>query len=934
MTHLSGRHRCRWRQWLGAIVLAGGAVLPFGAAASAAALDKLADLGEPIVDAGREWTLMVYMAADNDLEPFALQDLIEMQLGLPETGVEVVVLVDRAEGFADGDGDWTETRLYRIRRDADTSRIGSELVASPGEVNMGDPATLAAFLQGSIARYPARQYGLVLWDHGGGWSEMAHDNQAPGAESGRDALSVVELGAAVREGLTKAKLEKLALIGFDMCLMAQLETAYEIRDLAEVMVASQAVEPGDGWPYQSVLQAFGKGTLGARRLGAGIVEAYRAHYEAAGATVATQSALDLSAIASVVAALDAISRRAGAATAEAWPEISRSMFYSETYSDRTDVRLGAGAVASVDLLDLAKRLRHNVAGLEQERGFADLVSAMDRAVLANYASPRHRLSHGLAVYAPVTQAQFSADYRATALARDAHWPGFLADLYRQHEAHLTPPKIVALNVTDFATGKPTTGGKVGGGFGVEATVEGENVLWVQAMTARRDETNKGLLIFDKGYVADPQYYNKKKEAVADAVDLVMPEFRGRRNVVSAEFTGFRFFVSNGEIAARATLDGSNLKDVAHLGVPTIFERAEVGRHFATVFFDMLTWEASHVVGQIRQPDGRVTYRQFKPVSDDKVTLLFEFHPDGGGDVDYLNGETMTWGRGLELIVGSDEPGKYIVAMQAESIGGRSDFAATHLNIEEMTAQEKGFLDNAKQVKPEHLIGRWRWHKLEGTNWTPVPLLTEIRRSERNQDVLLATTTSEQDASFGGETMGAFLDTRLTPTLRLVSYDGDGRPVEAQNYTMLVSRWENDSPRMILKYLVPAGWLVLLAKEDAAARQTAPAAPPPAPAPPQPQAAPQASLPQPSPPAAPQQTGLSLAGVWQSSDGAMLAMDHQRYELYEDNVLVDAGAYAIQGNQLTIVDADGERESFLFQGDTNQFAIQDEDGEVTYFRRLR
>ena len=57
-----------------------------------------------------------------------------------------------------------------------------------------------------------------------------------------------------------------------------------------------------------------------------------------------------------------------------------------------------------------------------------------------------------------------------------------------------------------------------------------------------------------------------------------------------------------------------------------------------------------------------------------------------------------------------------------------------------------------------------------------------------------------------------LDTRLKPTLRLLSFDDQGRPAEAMNFTVLVSRWEQGSPRMVLKYLVPKGWLVLWAKE--------------------------------------------------------------------------------------------------------------------------
>ena len=45
----------------------------------------------------------------------------------------------------------------------------------------------------------------------------------------------------------------LNLIGFDACLMAMVENAYPLRNLADYMVGSEETEPGDGWPYDLVL---------------------------------------------------------------------------------------------------------------------------------------------------------------------------------------------------------------------------------------------------------------------------------------------------------------------------------------------------------------------------------------------------------------------------------------------------------------------------------------------------------------------------------------------------------------------------------------------------------------------------------------------------------------------------------------------------------
>ncbi len=47
--------------------------------------------------AGAEWLVMVYMAGENNLEPFALDDVNEMERVGSTDQVQVVVLLDRPE---------------------------------------------------------------------------------------------------------------------------------------------------------------------------------------------------------------------------------------------------------------------------------------------------------------------------------------------------------------------------------------------------------------------------------------------------------------------------------------------------------------------------------------------------------------------------------------------------------------------------------------------------------------------------------------------------------------------------------------------------------------------------------------------------------------------------------------------------------------------
>jgi hypothetical protein len=883
------------------------------------------DLGPVRKDSKRIWTIAVYMGADNDLDPFALKDLKEMERGLPEEGVECIVLVDRAKGPTTAGDDRTD-RVVRIKRNT-AKGLKSEVLARPGEMNTADPAVLQGFLTSVVKTFPAQHYALILWNHGGGWAYHLTDADAPGTAKGYDKLNLPKLRQGISAALKDTGLKKLDMVGFDMCLMAQMETAVEIADLAQVMVASQALEPGDGWPYEEILPAFAQESLGVRRLGAKIVDAFGKYYGGRKEQVATLSAIDLGEVQKLTEAVNALTAKMDQVVPASWPAISRAFFYSESYADRTDIRKGRRGLSSVDLLDLLKRLHHGVAPFPAEKEYQDIVSIMDRAVIASSVTPRHRLSHGLAIYAPTTSQQYNAQYEQVQLAKTGAWPKLLATLHRTQKDNLSTPRITDIKVVDAQSGKTVTGGKPGGGFRVEATVEGENVLWVQYLQAQRDQKNKGIIILEKSYVLDPNYHKRKLDSVADVVDLIMPEFKGNRNKVSREFVGMHLMVTNGERAARATIDGSNLADLAHVAVPVFIKRQGSERHFATVFFDAITWQATNVVEEIPQPDKTISYRQIKPQPEDEVTVLFEFIPDEGKP-GYLKGETFPWKKGLELLINADSPGEVIVAMRAESIGGRSTFAKTNLLVEGYSQQEEQFVKNAKKLTSKDLVGKWRWHGLKDGQWKPLPAYTEIAPSKSNPKVLVAKIHNPQDPKWKVTPQAVVLDTRLKPTLRLLSFDAKGRPAEAMNFTVLVSRWEQGSPRMVLKYLVPKGWLVLWAKEEPGAASTPGAAAPPPAAKPEvkPSSAPQAPT---TPPAA-----VSLVGSWRSPDGEVLRIGEKTYESYELNQLVDKGTYALRKNLiLTRSSLTGETGRFSYQLQGQQLSLRDSDGETFHYRRI-
>jgi hypothetical protein len=92
----------------------------------------------------------------------------------------------------------------------------------------------------------------------------------------------------------------------DACLMSNLEVAYEARDFARYIVASEESEPNDGWPYTAVLSKLAENPdLPTPDLAAHIVSAYIKSYVDRGYSgPVTQSAFDLSRVGTLTEPVD------------------------------------------------------------------------------------------------------------------------------------------------------------------------------------------------------------------------------------------------------------------------------------------------------------------------------------------------------------------------------------------------------------------------------------------------------------------------------------------------------------------------------------------------------------------------------------------------------------------------------------------------------
>ena len=247
----------------------------------------------PPINNTAEWTVMVYLDSDNNLESAGIDDINEMEIVGSSADVNIVIQVDRIPDYDTSNSNWTTTRRYYITQDNDPYIINSQLISDLGELNMGNPQTLIDFASWAVSNYPAKKYLLVIWNHGGGFRSPAYTTKdiAWDDTDGEDKITMPELEYAL-SAISVQIGENIDIVGMDACYMAMAEVAYQVKDYADILVTSEESEPFGGWPYDAILaQLAANPTMSSTQLAADIVEKYIYSYPY---DDVTQSAIDLS----------------------------------------------------------------------------------------------------------------------------------------------------------------------------------------------------------------------------------------------------------------------------------------------------------------------------------------------------------------------------------------------------------------------------------------------------------------------------------------------------------------------------------------------------------------------------------------------------------------------------------------------------------------
>src|ERR1043166_4943327 len=292
------------------------------------------------------WTVMVYLAGDNNLTSECMFALTEMKGATLKKGLNVISqfypndpylpshryeinldnqniyqdVVDCARYYKNQKEvrfkkESRKARLLAARRaearrklrDAGLKELEQASLTAPkvdevitDDTDTGSPITLYNFISFCLEEYPAERYMIVLSGHAGGTERdyLLKD------ESSARSLTFNELKNVFRRVKQDRNGRPIDILGMDNCLMSMAEICYELRGVAEIVIGCESFSPASGWPYREVLERLAQDFVSpdlspqqtlAEASARAIVEEYvnyYANYWLAGLSV-TQSALNV-----------------------------------------------------------------------------------------------------------------------------------------------------------------------------------------------------------------------------------------------------------------------------------------------------------------------------------------------------------------------------------------------------------------------------------------------------------------------------------------------------------------------------------------------------------------------------------------------------------------------------------------------------------------
>ena len=376
---------------------------------------------------GKTWTFILYLDGDNNLYTWLHNALDRLENTILPPNLTVLVLLD---DFGSG-----HTWRYRLQ-------AGSAIESwNMGELNMGDPQTLSDFITWARDTFSSDYYYLSVADHGRGTTGIAWDDA-----NGGDFITVSELGAALQSATVNG-LYPIDIVHYDACLMAMLENAYQIKNLAHYLVASENL----GWSvfaYEQYAHRIAADTT-PEQLAEAVVDEY---HDAVIGYPHTVSALDIGQVDAVSDALDVLvdSLQSDIHSYRLYIEYARTV--SQKF-DSQDYYIINNDDEYLDLYDFAKWIQQNISDGDVKSNAQTLMDTINTCVIAEqHQSGYYKQcaywdlddAHGISIYFPPMPGGWGYnDYMSHifSFTLDGQWDDFLLDYY----AAMGLPPVPSIN---------------------------------------------------------------------------------------------------------------------------------------------------------------------------------------------------------------------------------------------------------------------------------------------------------------------------------------------------------------------------------------------------------------------------------------------------------------------------------------------------------
>jgi hypothetical protein len=293
----------------------------------------------------KEWTIMIYMAGDNNLA-------VDMAYAMEQIKAVAGEGADSPNLFVYYDGnspsiptlycDFSEPRRPRYVR---SFKVPDKLYPVPARQNenAADKRSILNFVDWCVNKVEvmsesgeitngrrAQKYALIFSGHSLGFQDIGlfKDESSGKSMKMSDLYTVLERLVSTQEDLDRyageAAVErdpleqdkrlllgqKLDLLGFDSCVMGMLEVGYQFERTAKTMIASEGSVPNAGWTYAKILGCLTglDENSDSRHVAADFVKNFitaQDSYTVGGVSV-DMAAWDLSRMADVTSAFDAL----------------------------------------------------------------------------------------------------------------------------------------------------------------------------------------------------------------------------------------------------------------------------------------------------------------------------------------------------------------------------------------------------------------------------------------------------------------------------------------------------------------------------------------------------------------------------------------------------------------------------------------------------